>query len=189
MLPGAAELHPRSNASEACWQLFGEVAAYQLGHLTTLGRVHQLMVDAYGAQHAGASASRKGVAFALIGLRLSLEQGWSGDEIRDAHRYLAAASKPWPEFAPPSHGAWMTVADVAKATSPEAHARSVHGWAASVWAAWGPARDVVVALIERRLPVGVQSRIRAALSRDARGDRERASDPGPRRGGTGEGPR
>jgi hypothetical protein len=171
ILPGAAELHRRSNASEVCWQLYGEVAAYELAHLATLGRVHQLLVDTYGAQHAGGSASRMGVAFALIGLRLSLEEGWSGDEIQDAHRYLAAASKPWPEFAPHAHGAWMTVSDVANATSPEEHARSVHEWAASVWAAWGPARDDVVMLTELRLPEEVRSRIRSAPRRVSGGAR------------------
>jgi len=126
-----------------------------------LGRLHQLTVDTYGAQHAGGSAARIGVAFALIGLKLSLEEGWSGDEVRDAHRYLAAASQNWPQFAPPTQRAWMTVFDVAMASSLEEHARSVHSWAASVWAAWGPVRDDIVVLTQRRLPAAVRGRIRS----------------------------
>ena len=83
ILPGGVDLHGRSNASEACWQLYGEVAAHEAAHVVALGRLHQLTVDTYGAQHAGRSAARIGVAFALIGLRLSLDEGWSGEEVRD----------------------------------------------------------------------------------------------------------
>ena len=129
-LPGSGDLHGRSNASEACWQLYGEVAAHEAAHVAVLGRLHQLTVDTYGAQHAGSSVARIGVAFALIGLRLSLDEGWSGEEVRDAHQYLGAKFKAWPEFAPPAERTWMTVYDVALATSPDEHARLVHRWAA-----------------------------------------------------------
>ena len=161
-LPAVAGLRARSNASESCWQLYGEVAAYTSAHLATLGRLHQLTVDAYGAQHAGGSAAPIGVAFALIGLRLSLDEGWQGDEVRSAHQYLAATFKDWPEFAPPSRGASVTAFDVAMTDSPEAHAQLVRRWAADVWASWGTCRDEVVALIEARLPVDVRGRLRAA---------------------------
>ena len=66
-LPGSADPHPRSNTSEACWQLYGEVAAHEAANVAVLGRLHQLTVDTYPAQHAGGSAARIGVAFALIG--------------------------------------------------------------------------------------------------------------------------
>jgi hypothetical protein len=159
-LPGGSELHGRSNASESCWQLYGEVAANELAHLATLGRLHQLMVDTYGAQHAGGPAAPIGVAFALIGLKLDLEDGWRGNEVRDAHRYLAASFHDWPLFAPPARRASLTVFDVAMAGSPEAHARLVRDWAVDVWASWGTVRDDVVALIEARLPVDVRDRVR-----------------------------
>ena len=165
-LPGRANLHGRSNASEACWQLYGEVAAHEAAHLVVLGRHHQLMVDAYAAQHAGGSAARIGVAFALIGLRLSLDEGWSGDEVRDAHQYLGANFKAWPEFGPPAERTWMTVYDVALATSPDDHARLVRRWAAEVWAAWEQVRENVVALLGARLPMEVRAQIRSARSRE-----------------------
>jgi hypothetical protein len=166
ILPGGVDLHGRSNASEACWQLYGEVASHEAADIVVLGRLHQLTVDTYGAQHAGRSAVRIGVAFALIGLRLSLDEGWSGEEVRDAHQYLAANFKEWPEFAPPAERTWMTVYDVALATSPDEHARLVHHWAAEVWAAWEQVREDVVALLGARLPVDVRGWIRSARSRE-----------------------
>ena len=165
-LPGSADLHARANASEVCWQLYGEVAAHEAAHVAVLGRLHQLTVDTYGAQHAGGSAARIGVAFALIGLRLSLDEGWSGEEVRDAHQYLAANFREWPEFAPPAERKWMTVYDVALATSPDEHARLVLRWAAEAWAAWEHAREDVVALLRARLPVDVRGRITSARSRE-----------------------
>ena len=164
-LPASADLHARSNASEACWQLYGEVAAHEAAHVVLLGRLHQLTVDTYAAQHAGAAA-RIGVAFALIGLRLSLDEGWSGEEVRDAHQYLAAKFKEWPEFAPPAKRNWMTVYDVALATSPDEHARLVRRWATEVWVAWEHAGEDVVALLGARLPVEVRGRITSARSRE-----------------------
>ena len=165
-LPGSADLHGRSNASEACWQLNGEVAAHEAAHVAALGRLHQLTVDTYAAQHAGGSAARIGVAFAVIGLRLSLDEGWSGEEVRDAHQYLGANFKAWPEFAQPAERTWMTVYDVALATSPDERARLVHRWAAEVWAAWEPVREDVVTLLGARLPMEVRGRIKSARSRE-----------------------
>jgi hypothetical protein len=164
-LPGSADLHGRANASETCWQLYGEVASNEALHLGVLGRLHQLTVDAYAAQHAGGSAARIGVAFALIGLSLSLDEGWSGDQVRDAHQYLGATFKDWPGFAPAAERTWMTVYDVALASSPEEHARLVQRWASEVWAAWAPIHSDVLALIEARLPADVRGRITSAGSR------------------------
>lgn len=165
-LPASTDLHARSNASEACWQLYGEVAAHEAVHVVVLGLLHQLTVDTYGAQHAGGSAARIGVAFALIGLRLSLDEGWSGGEVRDAHQHLAANFRDRPEFAPPVERTWMTVYDVALATSPDEHARLVRRWAAEVWAAWEQVREDVVALLGARLPMEVRARITSARSRE-----------------------
>lgn len=158
-LPGPLEKHGRRNASEACWQLYGEVAAHELANLATLGRLHQLMVDTYGAQHAGGSGeSRLGVAFALIGLSLALDHGWSGTDVRDAHRYLATTAGDWPAFAPPTRRASLTVYGVALAASPDEHADLIDRWAADVWASWQPAYADVAALIDERLPADVQAR-------------------------------
>jgi hypothetical protein len=54
-LPSAEEqLDERYNASYACRQLYGELSAYTLS-LRDVDFIHQLGVDTYAAQHAGAN--------------------------------------------------------------------------------------------------------------------------------------
>ena len=148
VLPGSGEAwDPRSLASEACHALYGEVAGYETQHVLELGRWHQLLVDTYAAQHAGPLTPRIGTAFALIGLQLTLEDGWDGLQVRDAHQRLAAASKDWPAFPAPASRGELTVFDLAIARSPEAHVERLRAWATAVWAAWAASHDRVRALL------------------------------------------
>lgn len=160
-LPGSGESDPRRNASPECWQLYGEVIGYEATHLALLGRYHQMTVDAYGAQHGARAGPRIGTAFGLIGLRLALVDGWTGSQVRDAHRYMAERSTDWPAFVRTRPADELTVYDVALAGSPEAHATLVQAWAASVWSGWQAAHDRVAALIEERLPAEVRVRLTA----------------------------
>jgi hypothetical protein len=153
---------PRPGASGACWQLYGEVAGYELQHVAQLGRFHQLMVDAYAAQHPAPDGPMIGLALALIGLHLALDDGWRGDQVRDAHQSLAERGKGWPRFEPPQARGTMTVFDVAMADSPEAHAELVLAWAAEVWETWRDHRPAVIALLSERLPSDVRARIQAS---------------------------
>jgi len=148
VLPGSGSpWDPRSLASEACHALYGEVAGYESQHLVELGRLHQLLVDAYAAQHAGPLTPRIGTAFALIGLQLTLEEGWDGLHVRDAHQRLAAASKEWPAFTAPTSRGDLTIFDVAIAGSPADHIERLRAWAAAVWAAWADSHDAVRTLL------------------------------------------
>jgi Family of unknown function (DUF5946) len=124
-----------------------------------LGRYHQLMVDAYTAQHPVSDGSGIGLAFALIGLHLAFDEGWRGDQVRDAHRALATAPGTWPHFEPPRLRGAQTVFDVAMAGTPQAHAVLVQAWAADVWAAWRGRRELVAGLLDERLPTDVKARI------------------------------
>ena len=142
----------RSNASPACWGRRTDVLAFEFQHLAQVGRLHQLAVDAYGAQHGGDQTPAISVPFALIGLHLALDLGWSGNAVRGAHKYLADRSSAWPAFAVPEGPAWMTVADVAVAATPEDYSRLVKEWAVSVWAAWAHERDGVQAWARASLP-------------------------------------
>jgi Family of unknown function (DUF5946) len=153
VLPGSGEPWDRRTlASEACHALYGEVAGYELEHVIRLGKWHQLLVDTYAAQHAGPETPPIGTAFALIGLALTLEDGWDGLRVREAHQQLAREFEGWPRFElPPSRGS-MTVFDLAMAGSPEAHVERLGAWAADVWAAWSASHAAVRALISERLP-------------------------------------
>jgi hypothetical protein len=151
-LPGSAEpWDERSLASTACRMLYGEVAGYELEHVAEVGSWHQLLVDTYAAQHAGPRSPALGIAFALIGLQLALEEGWDGLAVRDAHQRLAAAHRDWPAFEPPASRGASTIFDLAMATSPADHIERLRSWAADVWAAWGDSHDSVRALSRKRL--------------------------------------
>jgi len=155
-------IDPRRNASPACWDLYMMVVGHELAHVPQLGSLHQLTVDAYAAQHAGPQAPAIGVAFALIGLLLALDEGWTGGAVRAAHQHLAADHLDLPQFTPPSVPAPLTIAHVAGSRGPQAHARRVHKWAASVWHAWSTEHARVLELADRTLTDAVRARLRSA---------------------------
>jgi hypothetical protein len=112
-----------------------------------LSEFHQLTVDAYAAQHAGADVPAITTAFALIGLYLALEEKASGLEVRAAHKRLADRRRSWPRFAAPTVETWtMTILDVALAGSAQAHGNAVNAWARLVWDAWREHHAAVAAL-------------------------------------------
>ncbi len=153
VLPGSpAAWDPRSLASKACHELYGEVAGFESQHVTELGQWHQLLADTYAAQHAGERTPAIGTAFALIGLHLALEFGWTGLEVRDAHQRLAAGYREWPAFQAPDRRGELTVLDLALAGTPEEHVQGLRALAAAVWGAWIESHAAVAALIEERLP-------------------------------------
>ena len=164
----------RANVSSACIELRTHVMEYEAKHLAELGRRHQLTIDTYGAQHGGPTVPAIAVPFGLIGLHLALDEGWTGTEVRQAHQFLARSARAvagtedrtssrrvWPVFEPPGNPDWLTIADVAGATSTEEHATRVDRWAGSVWQAWSHEHERVRAWAAAALPGEVRSRIRS----------------------------
>ena len=144
---------PKRNASIECWQVAGEVTGFELEHLAQLGRLHQLTVDAYGAQHADSVGSGIRLAYSLVGLFLALERGLSGLEVRGVHQRMGKPQPSWPRFSRPLDPGRLTALDVAQAGarvgSVEGHARAVEQWARSVWEAWSTQREAVALLSDR----------------------------------------
>lgn len=138
----------RANASAECWQLYGELTVYTLAQ--GYGEfIHQLMVDAYGAQHVGENARPIGAAFALIGLYLTCERGYSGRQVQHMHMLLARRSKTWPRFVPPPHVGALTILDVVRASAGEERNAMLRRWGHSAWDAWGQEHERVRALVAR----------------------------------------
>jgi hypothetical protein len=131
------------------------VAGFELDNLVQLGRLHQLTVDAYGAQHAGGHGSGIRVAYSLVGLHLAIERGFTGLQVRDLHRRMGRPGADWPRFDSPPAPAWLTVEDVAvagyRAGSTRGHADAVDAWARSVWAVWALRHSDVARLTDRVL--------------------------------------
>jgi len=78
----------RFNASRACLDCYHQLIAFTLS-LGDRYFIHQVAVDAYAAQHAGPGMKSITASFALIGLYLIFEHGYSGKEVQQAHMLLA----------------------------------------------------------------------------------------------------
>jgi hypothetical protein len=136
------------DAAAGCLGLYHQLAAQTLSDRDPTFP-HQMAVDAYAAQHAGAATRPITTAFALIGLYLVCERGFTGRQAQRAHMFLGRHRQEWPRFEPPADVGPITVAD-ALAVDEGARKQTLRRWAASVWAAWRDQHDRVAALIRER---------------------------------------
>jgi Family of unknown function (DUF5946) len=113
--------------------------------------IHQHVVDAYGAQHIRPSASTIGAAFALAGLYLAVERGFTGRQVQKMHMLMASRSKQWPRFDPPRDVGPLTVADVLAVEPGLPRDEAIMRWCGSVWGAWSTEHDRVRAMVDRFL--------------------------------------
>ncbi len=137
----------RYNASAECWRLYGELNAYTL----TRGYgdfIHQLAVDTYAAQHVKPDAPTISPAFALIGLYLTCERGYTGRQVQHMHMLLARRSKTWPRFEPSPRAGEVTILDVLRAPEGDERDAALRRWGQSVWDAWKREHARVKALFE-----------------------------------------
>ena len=134
------------NTSPGCWRVFGDVLAAEFQDGVLYGRIHQLSVDAYAAQHAGGPHPDKSVCVHLVGLHLVLKQSLPPMRAAARLRRLLGSVSSWPHLAPPSVRGPLTVRDVAAAQTAEEHASCVREWATQVWNAWQPHHEAVAAL-------------------------------------------
>jgi hypothetical protein len=109
--------------------------------------VHQHVVDAFAAQTADGETKPIKLAFALIGLYLHLEKGFSGRDVQHAHQLLARKKRSWPAFPLPKDRGALTAKEV-MATEPGAERdAAIDQWCASVWNAYQTSHDIVKVLI------------------------------------------
>lgn len=124
-------------ASAACWALYGQALARSY---TDPGyrAVHQMIVDAYAAQHAGGTSRRQvqTVALCLMTLCLFIEHGTEPVQGPALHKQMVARRPDFTWLAPPDQHGLMTVADVLTAHDAEEHGRLVREWGHQVWQAW-----------------------------------------------------
>jgi hypothetical protein len=149
-LPGLHEEAPKAqvNASAECQRLCHELSLYTLSHGDAFF-IHQVAVDAYAAQHAGPASKTITTAFALIGLCLLLERGYTGKAVQRAHMRFANRSKRWPSFDPPAQRGSVTVADVLRVVPGSERDQAIMEWASSVWTAWEREHPAVRTLIDQ----------------------------------------
>ena len=121
------------NASGECNELFNELSGYTLSQVKT-NFIHQFVVDAYGAQHAGKPTKNIRVAFSLIGLCLAVEHNYTGRQVQLVH--MKIPKQQWETLESPKENSNITVADVLNADSDLNKHSMIKNWARSVWESW-----------------------------------------------------
>jgi hypothetical protein len=139
---------PQVNASAECRSLIYDLSFYTLERRYTFF-IHQVAVDAYGAQHYKEGAPTIGLAFALIGLCLLLEHAYTGKEVQDAHIRLAQKNKDWPLFTVPEKRGMLTVADALASSPGNERDAAIIRWASSVWDAYKHEKESVEVLLKQ----------------------------------------
>jgi uncharacterized protein DUF5946 len=143
--------HPYIGASAACWELYGELLAYEYGELG-YPECHRLTVDAYAVQHPGKRGPRsvQSVATHLSGLYLVLERGMDGPQATAFKNRVVAAKPGFQWLMPPGQGA-LTVQDVLLMRREMTHCDAVEAWGRSVWEAWELHHQTVRGWVEAAL--------------------------------------
>lgn len=122
---------------------YQELCAYTLTHGDP-AFIHQHVVDARAVQVATTGSKRIGVAFALYGLCLHIEYGYTGREVQLAHMALARARREWPAYNLPDFRGSMSASDVMAAPEGAERDAAIHAWCQSIWQAVIVHREAVV---------------------------------------------
>lgn len=125
-------------ASGPCYEVYGELLARDFNDHGYYRVAHQMVVDAYAAQHAGCTTRRgvQAVALCLMTLCLFVEEGVDPAHGPTLHQRMAANRPAFVWLSPPAPGGWLTVVDILPAQTVDEHEKLVRQWARQVWCAW-----------------------------------------------------
>ena len=129
-------------------EAYDELQAYTL-ELRDAAFIHQHVVDAWMLQHADETTRPIGVAFALVGMYLHFEKGFSGRLVQRAHMAMGARSRTWPRFDLPGDRGSITALDVMASPPGAGRDRRIEEWSSSVWQAWRGSHAAVAELAKR----------------------------------------
>jgi hypothetical protein len=132
--------------------LYDQLAFYTLSHPDP-AFIHQHAVDAFAAQNADESGKPIAVVFALIGLYLHFEKGYTGKQVQRAHMHLANRSKAWPKLPIPSERGEIRIEQVLDAEPGSDRDVMIERWCASVWNSWRESRPAIAAIAREHLGI------------------------------------
>ncbi len=142
---GATEAHPDQ-------ALFDELSFYTLAQPRS-EFLHQLAIDTFTAQHATEASKPIAVIFAVLGLYLHAERGFSGLQIQQVHMRLAPLRLPWPALRLPARHAEVTVADVLAAAPGRERDGMIRRWCMVEWEVWQDSRAAIASLLKKHLDI------------------------------------
>lgn len=128
---------------------YNELCAYTLAHADP-AFIHQHVVDAWAAQTAHRDSKPISVAFALAGLYLHLEKGFSGRQVQRAHMQMARRKQVWPVFALPADRGAVTARGVIARAAGVERDQAIHTWCQAVWQAYAGERDAVITFLQQQ---------------------------------------
>jgi hypothetical protein len=124
---------------------YHELYAYTMGRP---GFILQHVVDAHMAQRLDVNSKPMGGIFALAGLYLHLEKGFTGVQVQQAHKILGERKRDWPVIPLPERRGRLTPADVLAVLAGAERDAAIDQWCQSVWAEFQSSRDVIVRLLQ-----------------------------------------
>jgi hypothetical protein len=133
-------------------ELYNELAFYTLAHGDP-AFIHQNVVDAFAAQHAEESTKPITIVFALIGLYLHVEKGFTGKQVQRAHMQLAKYRRQWFMPALPLDRGAIRIQDVLAVAPGPARDAMIRKWCESAWQPWSASRQQIVDLAKGELGV------------------------------------
>ncbi len=125
---------------------FDELCAYTLTR-GDLAFIHQHAVDAFAAQTADKRTVPIKLTFALVGLYLHVERGFTGREVQHAHMRVARRKRVWPSFALPRDRGSITAAHVLARAAGATRDDAIHSWCAAVWEVFRASKPAVEELL------------------------------------------
>jgi Family of unknown function (DUF5946) len=129
-------------------QAYDELCDYTFAHARQHGTfIHQHVVDAYAAQHADASTKPITLVFALMGLYMHVERGYSGTEVQRLHIAMGRNRVTWPPLRLPVNRGSMTVVDVMACPPGPERDHAIAAWCRSVWEVYAVNRPMVAELL------------------------------------------
>lgn len=126
---------------------FHELSFYTLAHPNAAYFIHQHVVDAYAAQMADEQTKSIKITFALVGLCLFIERGFTGREIQLAHMKMTQKKQLWPTFDLPVNRGNISISDVLRAEEGAKRDDQIKEWCRSIWDTYEQNHHIVRDLI------------------------------------------
>jgi hypothetical protein len=127
--------------------LYNEMAFYTLSHPSP-DFIHQHIVDAFTAQSANEKTKWISIYFALIGLYLYVEKGYTGKQVQLEHIRLSNQKKEFLPFVLPKNKGKITIEDVLINEQGIKRDQAIEIWCKSVWEAHASCRSYILKYLE-----------------------------------------
>ncbi len=128
-------------------ELYNQLAFYTLAHPSP-NFIHQHVVDAFAAQNANEKTKWITIYFALIGLYLYVEKGYTGKEVQLEHIRLSNRKKEFSPFVLPENRESFTIEDVLTKEQGREKDQAIEIWCKAVWEAYASCKSYILDYLE-----------------------------------------